>query len=215
MPFGVRALLSLALASSACTRHSAAWTLQSGLPSGGGRLLLRAGRKDWCLHRPQALLQAPRFGNAAATTCQSGGGGGDNGGIKGRGRGSGGRGDSDGDGDGDGERHGHDHRAGGTALESWISRRELLAGMVAAMALLGQVSTSTASMLTDAWMDRPFSAQDIPEVWQSDPPRHAIVTGSNTGIGLETAAELARKGWVVTLACRNQAKGEAAVQEIR
>jgi NAD(P)-dependent dehydrogenase (short-subunit alcohol dehydrogenase family) len=33
-------------------------------------------------------------------------------------------------------------------------------------------------------------------VWDSDPPRHAIVTGANTGIGLETAAELARKGWV-------------------
>ena len=210
MRSSVRALLWLVLASSACTRQSAAWTLQSGLPSGAGRLLLRAGRKDWCPHRPQALM---RVGNAAATTCQSGGGSGDNGGIKGRGRGSGGRGD--GDDDGDGERHGHEHRAGGTALESWISRRELLAGLVAAMALLGQVSTSTASMLTDDWMDRPFSAQDIPEVWQSDPPRHAIVTGSNTGIGFETAAELARKGWVVTLACRNQAKGEAAVQEIR
>lgn len=44
--------------------------------------------------------------------------------------------------------------------------------------------------------------------------RTAIVTGSNTGIGYETALELARKGAHVVLACRSRAKGEEAVHRI-
>jgi NAD(P)-dependent dehydrogenase (short-subunit alcohol dehydrogenase family) len=45
--------------------------------------------------------------------------------------------------------------------------------------------------------------------------RVAIVTGANTGIGLETARELARKGATVVIASRNEAKAEAAAQDIR
>eukprot|EP01122_Echinamoeba_exundans_P002749 TRINITY_DN12730_c0_g1_i1.p1 TRINITY_DN12730_c0_g1~~TRINITY_DN12730_c0_g1_i1.p1 ORF type:complete len:300 (+),score=46.22 TRINITY_DN12730_c0_g1_i1:263-1162(+) len=40
--------------------------------------------------------------------------------------------------------------------------------------------------------------------------KRAIVTGSNTGIGLETAKELARLGAEVIVACRDDAKGNAA-----
>ncbi|MFT7621080.1 MAG: NAD(P)-dependent dehydrogenase (short-subunit alcohol dehydrogenase family) [Myxococcota bacterium] len=40
--------------------------------------------------------------------------------------------------------------------------------------------------------------------------RVAIVTGSNSGIGFETAAALALKGATVVMACRNATKGEAA-----
>lgn len=42
----------------------------------------------------------------------------------------------------------------------------------------------------------------------------AIVTGANSGIGFETARMLAHRGASVTLACRSEAKGEAAVQKI-
>jgi NAD(P)-dependent dehydrogenase (short-subunit alcohol dehydrogenase family) len=45
--------------------------------------------------------------------------------------------------------------------------------------------------------------------------RTAVVTGANSGLGLETARELARNGATVVLACRDTTKGEQALQEIR
>lgn len=44
--------------------------------------------------------------------------------------------------------------------------------------------------------------------------RNAIVTGSNSGIGLEAARELVRKGATVTLAVRNEDRGIAARENI-
>jgi protochlorophyllide reductase len=43
----------------------------------------------------------------------------------------------------------------------------------------------------------------------------AVVTGSNAGLGLEIAAQLAGHGARVVMACRNQAKAAAAADEIR
>jgi NAD(P)-dependent dehydrogenase (short-subunit alcohol dehydrogenase family) len=45
--------------------------------------------------------------------------------------------------------------------------------------------------------------------------RVAIVTGANTGIGLEAARELAKKGATVVIASRNATKAEAAAEDIR
>ena len=42
----------------------------------------------------------------------------------------------------------------------------------------------------------------------------AIVTGANSGCGLETARQLVQQGATVVLACRNAQRGEAAVQDI-
>ena len=44
--------------------------------------------------------------------------------------------------------------------------------------------------------------------------RRAIVTGANSGLGLITARELARHGAAVVLACRDRARGEAALADV-
>ncbi|MEO7331169.1 MAG: oxidoreductase, partial [Minicystis sp.] len=55
-----------------------------------------------------------------------------------------------------------------------------------------------------------WTFHDIPD----QTGRTAIVTGANTGIGLETARMLAKKGAEVVLACRNPEKGQAALASI-
>ena len=59
-------------------------------------------------------------------------------------------------------------------------------------------------------MSRKWTTGDIP----SQAGRIAIVTGANTGLGFQTARALAAKNATVILACRNQAKGQAAVRRI-
>lgn len=45
--------------------------------------------------------------------------------------------------------------------------------------------------------------------------RTALVTGANRGIGQQVAKDLARAGWNVLVAARDEAKGEAAVSRVK
>ncbi|XP_066875047.1 retinol dehydrogenase 13 isoform X3 [Kogia breviceps] len=47
------------------------------------------------------------------------------------------------------------------------------------------------------------------------PGKTVIVTGANTGVGKQTAVELAKRGGTIILACRDLEKCEAAAREIR
>ncbi len=60
-------------------------------------------------------------------------------------------------------------------------------------------------------MAQRWSNADIPDLGG----RTAVVTGANAGLGLEIARSLAANGARVVMACRNQAKAEAAAEEIR
>jgi NAD(P)-dependent dehydrogenase (short-subunit alcohol dehydrogenase family) len=57
----------------------------------------------------------------------------------------------------------------------------------------------------------PWTASDIPDLTGRD----AVVTGANSGLGLQIAIELARHGARVVLACRDIARGEEAANRIR
>ena len=60
-------------------------------------------------------------------------------------------------------------------------------------------------------MKKTWTQTDIPD--QSG--RVAIVTGANSGIGRETARELARNAARVGLACRSQARADEALADSR
>ncbi len=42
-----------------------------------------------------------------------------------------------------------------------------------------------------------------------------MITGANSGIGKEAAVQIAQEGYHVIMACRSQARGEAALQDVR
>jgi NAD(P)-dependent dehydrogenase (short-subunit alcohol dehydrogenase family) len=56
-----------------------------------------------------------------------------------------------------------------------------------------------------------WTAADIPD----QTGRTAVITGANSGLGLETARELARKGCTVVMAVRSLDRGQQAIDDIR
>ncbi|RLN15243.1 hypothetical protein BBJ28_00007126 [Nothophytophthora sp. Chile5] len=69
-------------------------------------------------------------------------------------------------------------------------------------------------------MGNSSSRPPVPNQWDasqipSQKGKLAVITGANSGIGYETALELARKGAHVVLACRNEVKGREAEASLR
>jgi NAD(P)-dependent dehydrogenase (short-subunit alcohol dehydrogenase family) len=56
----------------------------------------------------------------------------------------------------------------------------------------------------------PWTTRDIPDL----SGRTAVVTGANSGLGLQVSIELARHGAHVVLACRDRTRGASALQEV-
>ena len=56
-----------------------------------------------------------------------------------------------------------------------------------------------------------WTAADVPD----QHGRTVVVTGANSGIGLETTRELARNGATVIMACRDVDRGDAAARDVR
>ncbi|HEU0214139.1 MAG TPA: oxidoreductase [Jiangellaceae bacterium] len=56
----------------------------------------------------------------------------------------------------------------------------------------------------------PWTTRDIPDL----AGRTAVVTGANSGLGLQVSIELARHGAHVVLACRDRARGAAALERV-
>jgi NAD(P)-dependent dehydrogenase (short-subunit alcohol dehydrogenase family) len=66
---------------------------------------------------------------------------------------------------------------------------------------------------------KPFLNRGLPTVREIPntvvtPPRIAIITGANTGIGYETAKALVERGYEVVLACRSKDKAVRAIERI-
>jgi NAD(P)-dependent dehydrogenase (short-subunit alcohol dehydrogenase family) len=60
-------------------------------------------------------------------------------------------------------------------------------------------------------MSKAWTLSDVP----SQAGKRFFITGANSGIGYYAAVELARRGAVVVLACRDKARGEAALRQLR
>ena len=87
------------------------------------------------------------------------------------------------------------------SLES--TNTKLAVGMAVGAIALGYVYSSS--------QPAGFSLDDIPD--QTN--KTIIITGGNSGLGQQTALELARKGATVIVTCRSAKKGEAAVKRIQ
>lgn len=71
-------------------------------------------------------------------------------------------------------------------------------------AAAGVIAAVVHAMQQEFWPTVRFAADDIPDM----AGRTVLVTGANSGLGLETAYHLAARGATVVMACRSVQRGE-------
>ncbi|MCB8984456.1 MAG: SDR family oxidoreductase [Ardenticatenaceae bacterium] len=90
-------------------------------------------------------------------------------------------------------------------------KKKLIGGVTAVLAGIGLYRLISARQHDEAPTAGQWSTADMPDLTG----KVIIVTGANSGIGLEAAKEFARHGASTILACRSLDKAEAALAEIR
>ncbi len=93
-----------------------------------------------------------------------------------------------------------------------------MARFIAAVASVGYnalVGTATVCALTSIYLIRRYALGGVCRSKALLNGKTVIITGANSGIGKETALELARRNARVILACRSTERGEKAAEEIR
>ncbi|XP_035301816.1 retinol dehydrogenase 12 isoform X3 [Cricetulus griseus] len=83
------------------------------------------------------------------------------------------------------------------------------------LVILGLFTSFLSILYLTAPSIRKFFAGGVCTTNVQIPGKVVVITGANTGIGKETARELARRGARVYIACRDVLKGESAASEIR
>ncbi|KAM5273937.1 retinol dehydrogenase 12 [Ctenodactylus gundi] len=83
------------------------------------------------------------------------------------------------------------------------------------LVMLGVLTCLLSLLYVTAPSVRKFFAGGVCRTNVQLPGKVVVITGANTGIGKETARELARRGARVYIACRDVLKGESAASEIR
>lgn len=89
--------------------------------------------------------------------------------------------------------------------------KKLIGGVTAVLAGIGLYRLINTRQNDGTPLAGKWTTADIPDLTG----KVMIVTGANSGIGLKTAKEFARKGAITILACRSMDKAEAALAEIR
>ena len=96
------------------------------------------------------------------------------------------------------------------ARSGGISRRRLLEQQVSLTGLATLSSLPLPAIAVEDDIERVISQSTLTAALTSAVPRDIVITGANSGVGLAGAKLLTAAGHRVTLACRTQAKADAA-----